>query len=218
MKSLVFSESLSICCTFLFSESLSQFAWCLLFFLTYFHQVADCFGRGRKWNPLRQRLDNFDYTVKQHIVGSLVFTPLLLLLPTTSVFYIFFSTVDTVINLICILIEVIISVIHATPYIKIFLWLMRPGRFPCGIWLENFGCQSIRTVSTSAVETNSSKESLHLKEFNGEKSSILVSVLHSNYLSIGEAWIYYLCSDWCFYLVSSFWLSRYVSMLVSSEI
>ncbi|KAK2458554.1 N-acetylglucosaminyl transferase component family protein / Gpi1 family protein [Trifolium repens] len=145
--------------------------------------------RGRKWNPLRQRLDSFDYTVKQHIVGSLLFTPLLLLLPTTSVFYIFFSIVDTTINLICILIEITISVIHATPYIKIFLWLTRPGRFPCGIWLETFGCQRNHTASTNqdfANEINSSKESLHLKGFNIEKSSILVSILRSNYLSIGK--------------------------------
>ncbi|KAK7336504.1 hypothetical protein VNO77_17046 [Canavalia gladiata] len=145
--------------------------------------------RGRKWNPLRQRLDSFDYTVKQHIVGSLVFTPLLLLLPTTSVFYIFFSIVDTTINLVCLLIEVTISVIHATPYTKIFLWLVRPGRFPSGIWFEIIGCQSNSTVCPSADfddETTSSKESLNIKEFNREKSSILVSVLHSNYLSIGK--------------------------------
>ncbi|KAJ1417639.1 N-acetylglucosaminyl transferase component [Sesbania bispinosa] len=145
--------------------------------------------RGRKWNPLRQRLDSFDYTVKQHIVGSLLFTPLLLLLPTTSVFYIFFSIIDTTIKFICVLIEVTISVIHVTPYIKIFLWLVRRGRFPSGIWLEIFGCQSDHSVSPSADfadEMTSSKESLHLKDFNREKSSILVSVLHSNYLSIGK--------------------------------
>lgn len=145
--------------------------------------------RGRKWNPLRQRLDSFDYTVKQHIVGSLLFTPLLLLLPTTSVFYIFFSIVDTTINLICILIEVTISVIHATPYIKIFLRLVKPGRFPSGIWLEIFGCESSSTVSPNADFTDkmtSSNESCHLKDFNREKSSFLVSVLHSNYLSIGK--------------------------------
>ncbi|XP_061362997.1 N-acetylglucosaminyl-phosphatidylinositol biosynthetic protein gpi1 isoform X2 [Gastrolobium bilobum] len=145
--------------------------------------------RGRKWNPLRQRLDSFDYTVKQHIVGSLLFTPLLLLLPTTSVFYIFFSIVDTTINLVCVLIEVTISVIHATPYIKIFLWLVRPGRFPSGIWLEIVGCQNDCTVPPSAEfadEMTSSKESLHLKDLNREKSSILVSILHSNYLSIGK--------------------------------
>ncbi|CAL0310100.1 unnamed protein product [Lupinus luteus] len=145
--------------------------------------------RGRKWNPLRQRLDSFDYTVKQHIVGSLLFTPLLLLLPTTSVFYIFFSIVDTTINLICVLFEVTISIIHATPYIKIFLRLVRPGRFPSGLWFEISGCQSNNTVSPKAVfadKMTSSKEPLHLKDFDREKSGVLVSVLHSNYLSIGK--------------------------------
>ncbi|KAL5166758.1 Phosphatidylinositol N-acetylglucosaminyltransferase subunit Q [Glycine soja] len=145
--------------------------------------------RGRKWNPLRQRLDSFDYTVKQHIVGSLLFTPLLLLLPTTSVFYIFFSIVDTTINLVCLLIEVTISVIHVTPYTKIFLWFVRPRRFPSGIWLEIIGCQSNSTASPSTDitdEMTSYKESLHLKDFNREKSSNLVSALHSNYLSLGK--------------------------------
>ncbi|BAT85174.1 hypothetical protein LR48_Vigan1020s001500 [Vigna angularis] len=140
--------------------------------------------RGRKWNPLRRRLDSFDYTVKQHIVGSLLFTPLLLLLPTTSVFYIFFSIVDTTINLICLLIEVSISIIHTTPYTKIFLWLVRRGRFPSGIWLEIIGCQSNSTVSAPSIDFTD--EMTLPKDFNREKSSILVSVLHSNYLSIGK--------------------------------
>ncbi|MBA0768271.1 hypothetical protein Gotri_017086, partial [Gossypium trilobum] len=98
--------------------------------------------RGRKWNPLRQRLDSFDYTVKQHVVGSLLFTPLLLLLPTTSVFYIFFSIMNTAISLSCMFIEVIISVIHATPYIKIALRLIKPRRFPLGIWFEIIACHN----------------------------------------------------------------------------
>ncbi|XP_028761464.1 N-acetylglucosaminyl-phosphatidylinositol biosynthetic protein gpi1 isoform X2 [Neltuma alba] len=145
--------------------------------------------RGRKRNPLRQRLDSFDYTVKQHIIGSLLFTPLLLLLPTTSVFYIFFSIVGTMINLVCISIEVTISVIHATPYIKFFLRLVRPGRFPSGIWFEILGCQSTGNNSPKvdfADELTSSKEELLLKDFSGQKSSILVSVLRSNYMSTGK--------------------------------
>ncbi|KAI4300845.1 hypothetical protein L6164_034175 [Bauhinia variegata] len=118
--------------------------------------------RGRKWNPLRQRLDSFDYTVKQHIVGSLLFTPFLLLLPTTSVFYIFFSIVDTTINVI---------------------W-----RFPSGIWFEILNCQNNGIVSSKVdfVDPMTSEKALHLKDVNREKSSTLVSVLHSNHLSIGK--------------------------------
>ncbi|KAJ4834049.1 hypothetical protein Tsubulata_017212 [Turnera subulata] len=89
--------------------------------------------RGRKWNPLRRRLDSYDYSVKQHIVGSLLFTPLLLLLPTISVFYIFFTILTMGITLICVFIEVTISMIHGTPYVKVFLGLVRKRRFPSGI-------------------------------------------------------------------------------------
>lgn len=119
--------------------------------------------RGQKWNPLRQRLDSYNYTVEQHIVGSLLFTPLLLLLPTTSAFYMSFTIMNMSIGFICMLIEVAISVIHATPYTKIFLWLQRPSRFPCGIWFEIFSTDS-----------------------KASRSDVLVSSLHSYSYSIGE--------------------------------
>ncbi|KAH9713905.1 N-acetylglucosaminyl transferase component family protein / Gpi1 family protein [Citrus sinensis] len=145
--------------------------------------------RGRKWNPLRQRLDSYEYTVKQHIVGSLLFTPLLLLLPTTSVFYIFFTMTNTSISLICMLIEVIISIIHATPYIKIVLWLLRRRRFPAGIWFEIVSCHSNSVNSPEIVSldkiSSPSKNSLHQENISG-RSHVLVSILHSNFLTIGQ--------------------------------
>uniref|UniRef100_A0A803MAM7 Uncharacterized protein n=1 Tax=Chenopodium quinoa TaxID=63459 RepID=A0A803MAM7_CHEQI len=98
--------------------------------------------RGRKWNPLRQRLDSYEYSVEQHVVGSLLFTPLLLLLPTTSVFYIYFATMNLTIIFSLTVIEIIISIIHDTPYSKILLWLVRSKRFPSGIWFETIHCQS----------------------------------------------------------------------------
>lgn len=146
-------------------------------------------GRGRKWNPLRQRLDSYDYTVKQHIVGSLLFTPLLLLLPTTSVFYIFFTMMNSSIILICMLIEVTVSVIHATPYINIVLWLMRRRRFPSGIWFEIVTCHSnsILFPEVNCLDKISLPKNSQQKESISGKSNVLVSVLHSNFWSIGEA-------------------------------
>ncbi|OMO97945.1 N-acetylglucosaminyl transferase component [Corchorus capsularis] len=142
--------------------------------------------RGRKWNPLRQRLDSFDYTVKQHVVGSLLFTPLLLLLPTTSLFYIFFTIMNTAVSLSSMFIEVIISVIHATPYIKIILRLIKPRRFPSGIWFEIIGCQNNSSDSpcSAFIDKNSSPSDGMPQQ---EDESILISVLHSNYMNIGEA-------------------------------
>ncbi|XVF29219.1 hypothetical protein REPUB_Repub15cG0101900 [Reevesia pubescens] len=146
--------------------------------------------RGQKWNPLRQRLDSFDYTVKQHVVGSLLFTPLLLLLPTTSVFYIFFTIMNTAISLSCMFIEVIIAFIHATPYIKIVLRLIKPRRFSSGIWFEILACHDNSSDSpwSACIDKNSLpfEEVPQREDINKTISSVLISILHRNYLSIGQ--------------------------------
>ncbi|XP_020262948.1 uncharacterized protein LOC109838930 isoform X3 [Asparagus officinalis] len=125
--------------------------------------------RGRKWNPLRQRLDSYDYTVEQHVVGALFFTPLLLLLPTTSVFYIFFTILYAAVCLICIIIEIIISILHATPYTEILLWVVRKRRFPSGIWFEilsgHYGLEQRKASHTTNVTVLNN----------------VVSLVHTNY-------------------------------------
>lgn len=125
-------------------------------------------------NPLRQRLDSYGYTVKQHVVGSLLFTPLLLLLPTTSVFYIFFTITSTTINSISMLIEFTISVIHATPYAEIVIWLFRRQRFPSGVWfeIEHYRKNILNSSDDASLANN---------------PVLMVSNLRSNFLSIGKS-------------------------------
>ncbi|KAI9121191.1 hypothetical protein K1719_008224 [Acacia pycnantha] len=76
------------------------------------------------------------------------------------------------------------------------------GRFPSGIWFEILGCQGTGNNSPKvdfADEPTSSKEELLLKEFSGKRSSILVSVLRSNYMSIGKVmWPHYENIFWGF--------------------
>lgn len=119
--------------------------------------------RGRKWNPLRRRLDSYNYTVEQHVVGSLLFTPLLLLLPTTSVFYIFFTILNSTVCIISIVIEAVISTLHATPWAEILLWVASRRRFPSGIWFE-------------IISRHHGLEQRELKP--------VISLLHSNYATI----------------------------------
>jgi phosphatidylinositol N-acetylglucosaminyltransferase subunit Q len=76
---------------------------------------------------------------------------------------------------ICMIIEVAISVIHATPYTKIILWLLRPSRFPCGIWFEIF---SVKTHATEAVQGKN--------DTMASRSDLLVSSLHSYSYNIGK--------------------------------
>ncbi|GFP92913.1 phosphatidylinositol n-acetylglucosaminyltransferase subunit q [Phtheirospermum japonicum] len=105
--------------------------------------------RGKKGNPLRHRLDSYEYNVEQHVVGSLLFTPILLLLPTTSAFHIFFTILHTAVSFFCIVLENAISFIHFTPYAKVFLWLVKRSRFPSGIWFGVSLCQHSETGALS---------------------------------------------------------------------
>lgn len=145
--------------------------------------------RGWKWNPLRQRLDSYEYSVEQHIVGSLLFTPLLLLLPTISVFYMFFTIVNLTISFFCVLIEVIVSIIHATPYTKILLWLVRSRRFPSGIWFDIVYSQNASVASSvdgpSGI-SSASKKRLVNQNIDAVKSGLLLSSLRSNFLTLGR--------------------------------
>ncbi|XP_077214687.1 uncharacterized protein LOC143849514 [Tasmannia lanceolata] len=158
----------------------------LWFFLGFLFQ-------GRKWNiPLRQRLDSYDYSVGRHVVGSLLFTPLLLL-PTTSVFYIFFTIMSATISCICIIIEVTISILHATPCAEIFLLMVTPRKFPSGIWFQIITGQS-SNIPTSAkhgilnegCSPFNSQERRKTGHRNNERPGTVVSILCSNFASIGQ--------------------------------
>ncbi|XP_031354888.1 phosphatidylinositol N-acetylglucosaminyltransferase subunit Q isoform X2 [Photinus pyralis] len=50
---------------------------------------------GRKYNPLRKRVDSHQYTHNQLFVGTLVFTVLLFLFPTTFLYYAVFAVNST---------------------------------------------------------------------------------------------------------------------------
>lgn len=49
---------------------------------------------GRKHNPLRERVDSCKYSPDQLFVGTLTFTIILFLLPTTLMYYVVFTTVS----------------------------------------------------------------------------------------------------------------------------
>ena len=51
---------------------------------------------GKKYNPLRDRIDSANSTVDQLLIGTIVFTILLFLFPTTLVFYCVFLALQTV--------------------------------------------------------------------------------------------------------------------------
>ena len=53
--------------------------------------AADDTHAGKKRNVLRQRIDSYSYDVDQLLLGTLLFTVIFFLLPTTFVFYLYFG-------------------------------------------------------------------------------------------------------------------------------
>uniref|UniRef100_UPI001EAEC230 phosphatidylinositol N-acetylglucosaminyltransferase subunit Q-like n=1 Tax=Oncorhynchus gorbuscha TaxID=8017 RepID=UPI001EAEC230 len=53
--------------------------------------------RGKKWNVLRQRVDSCSYDLDQLFIGTLLFTILLFLLPTTALYYLVFTLLRLVV-------------------------------------------------------------------------------------------------------------------------
>ena len=74
--------------------------------------------------------------LEQLIVGVLLFTPLLLLLPTTLVFFSFASLLYW--GFLCVRIAIVASaaVLRANPTYSVVHRLLCPAAYPSGIWLE----------------------------------------------------------------------------------
>lgn len=53
--------------------------------------------RGRKWNPLKQRIDSYDvdgHVSLTRVLSAVVFTLVIFLLPTTTIYYMVFVLVS----------------------------------------------------------------------------------------------------------------------------
>lgn len=171
-----------------------RFFFPVRFFFSYLpRKFANTFlghNRGRKWNPLRKRLDSYDYTVEQHVVGSLLFTPVLLLIPTTSVFYVFFSILTTTVIWVCVMLEIVIAIIQTTPYAELTLWVMRRQRFPAGLFFlhvpSNGNAFEDDDLSGHPIGGCNERTKEGLID---RVSESLVSELHCNYATLGKMFL-----------------------------
>ena len=70
---------------------------------------------GKKYNPLRDRVDSADCTVEQLFLGTIIFTILLFLFPTTLTFFSVFFTLKCIAKLITHILKFIILLFHWLP-------------------------------------------------------------------------------------------------------
>ena len=66
----------------------------------------------QKYNPLRDRVDSADNTVEQLFLGTIIFTILLFLLPTTVTFFSVFLALKCVANSLTLIARRLVLLLH----------------------------------------------------------------------------------------------------------
>ncbi|XP_051698129.1 phosphatidylinositol N-acetylglucosaminyltransferase subunit Q isoform X2 [Oryctolagus cuniculus] len=89
--------------------------------------------RGKKWNVLRQRVDSCSYDLDQLFIGTLLFTILVFLLPTTALYYLVFTLLRLLVVAVQGLIHLLVDVINSLPLYSLGLRLCRPYRLAAGV-------------------------------------------------------------------------------------
>nr|SVE92581.1 EOG090X0BA1 [Megafenestra aurita] len=79
---------------------------------------------GRKWNPLRSRIDSGQFTWDQLCVGMFIFSSLLLLLPTLFVYYIVFLSLRLGVLFLQGTLKRLIWLINSFPMYSLLLWFL----------------------------------------------------------------------------------------------
>ncbi|XP_038211729.1 phosphatidylinositol N-acetylglucosaminyltransferase subunit Q [Zerene cesonia] len=91
---------------------------------------------GRKYNPLRGTIDSCEYTNQELFVGTVAFTILLLLLPTTLMYYIVFTMFRVFSLFVQYLLAKLIHLMQTLPLYVITLWITRSPKLAGNIFIE----------------------------------------------------------------------------------
>ncbi|XP_049925524.1 phosphatidylinositol N-acetylglucosaminyltransferase subunit Q [Epinephelus moara] len=89
--------------------------------------------RGKKWNVLRQRVDSCSYDLDQLFIGTLLFTILLFLFPTTALYYLVFTLLRLVVVLFQGVLHLSVDFINSFPLFAVALRITRPYRLAEGV-------------------------------------------------------------------------------------
>lgn len=99
---------------------------------------------GTKHNPLRERVDSCEYSPDQLFVGTITFTILLFLLPTTLMYYVVFTTMRLVLLSLSGILTQACFIFHALPIYATVHWL-------CG---SNAICKTVYVTSKTGSNGN----------------------------------------------------------------
>ncbi|KAF2685830.1 Gpi1-domain-containing protein [Lentithecium fluviatile CBS 122367] len=150
----LFSDLVSLLTLHIYSFYIASariFHWQLSIIISLFHLF-----RGRKRNVLRNRIDSCDYDLDQLLLGTILFTLLVFLLPTVFVFYLTFATARVaVIGLKCGL-EIGLACLNHFPLFAAMLRLKDSRRLPGGVRFELQDMKSVGLTQDSSHSTPTS--------------------------------------------------------------
>ncbi|KAJ2899068.1 N-acetylglucosaminyl transferase component-domain-containing protein [Zalerion maritima] len=144
----MFSDLVSLLTLHIYSFYLASariFHWQLSILISLFHLF-----RGKKHNVLRNRIDSCDYDLDQLLVGTMLFTLLVFLLPTVVVYYLNFAVARMAIITLKAGFDSLLSCLNHFPLFALMLRLKDPRRLPGGVRFELRDTQNNRPAINSA--------------------------------------------------------------------
>ncbi|KAL0630811.1 pig-Q [Maublancomyces gigas] len=130
----LFSDLLSILTLHIYSFYIASariYNWQLSIIISLFHLF-----RGKKRNVLRNRIDSCDYDLDQLLIGTILFTLLIFLLPTVLVFYLTFASARMAIIMLKAALETLLACLNHFPLFALMLRVKDSKRLPGGIVFE----------------------------------------------------------------------------------
>lgn len=124
----LFSDLLSVLTLHIYSFYMASariFHWQLTIIISLFHLF-----RGKKHNVLRNRIDSCDYDLDQLLLGTILFTLLIFLLPTVVVFYLAFATARMSIITLKAILDTLLSMLNHFPLFALMLRSKDSQRLP----------------------------------------------------------------------------------------
>ncbi|XP_038069260.1 phosphatidylinositol N-acetylglucosaminyltransferase subunit Q-like [Patiria miniata] len=142
--------------------------------------------RGKKWNVLRKRIDTCNYDVDQLFIGTLLFTVLLFLLPTTMLFYAVFTMHRLAVIFLEGVLTKTIDLLKWLPVYSILLWLTGSDVLMSGVYFDLLqqpgeGCpralvmqvQHMSLYDVLLLSYNSSKKSSTQPELSASRNPVI---------------------------------------------
>ncbi|CAL1289376.1 unnamed protein product [Larinioides sclopetarius] len=110
--------------------------------------------RGKKWNPLRQRVDSYTYDIHQLFLGTLIFTVLLFLLPTVVIYYVVFTCLRIMVLVIQRILLKIIQAINVNPLYCAFSRILRSSEVAGDVYFSVLSTKGTLTFSMEVTQVS----------------------------------------------------------------